>query len=524
MKVEPVEIIFHGAAGTVTGSCFEVRGNGKSILVDCGMFQGTRSLEALNHEKLPFDVKSMDAIILTHAHLDHSGRLPYLVASGCRAPIWMTAPTADIIEPLLLDSAKLQTADATRRNRRPDRMELPPFVPLYTGDDVTSCIGHVHETQYCARNDLGDGDGFRLWDARHIVGSASVELELAGQRILFSGDIGGGSAIHCTEAELGGYDQIICESTYGDRAREPVLISERREQLAVYVEETLSKNGNLLIPAFAVERTQIVLEDLVALFETKRLRPYNVFVDSPLAKRVTLATQRHRHAGYDLLAVPNIRFTHDVEESKQINSMNGVIIMAGSGMCQGGRIRHHLLHNLPHPRSRVLLVGYQVAGTLGAVLRDGAHHVRISGNDVPVRADIKALDSYSTHADRPALLDWIKMRGPVSGSVFLVHGEQHSLSVLAEDIRKAGVAKDVVVPMLGETWAATAKHTAKRMGEPRVDLHARIKPRDWTASLAALESGLADRLRALPSDAARERTLASLTRTLERAEGIRGTT
>jgi metallo-beta-lactamase family protein len=441
MTADSIDIIFHGAAGTVTGSCFEVRGNGKKILIDCGMFQGTRTLEALNHEKLPFDAKSIDTVILTHAHLDHCGRLPYLVSSGCRAPIWMTAPTADIIEPLLLDSAKLQLADADRRNRRPDRLGMMPFIPLYTADDVVTCMGQVHETSYCQWHDLGEGDGFRLWDARHIVGSASLELKLAGQRLLFSGDIGGGSAIQCTGAQLGGYDQIICEATYGDRAREPVLIRDRREQLAQYVDATLSQNGNLLIPAFAVERTQIVLEDLVALFESKRLRPFNVFVDSPLAERVTRATQRHRDAGVDLLAIPNIRFTHDVEASKKLNSMSGVVIIAGSGMCQGGRIRHHLLHNLPHPRARVLLVGYQVAGTLGAVLRDGAHHVRISGHDVPVRADVKMLDSYSTHADRPALLDWIRQRGPIAGSVFLVHGEAHALSVLAEDTRKAELTR-----------------------------------------------------------------------------------
>ncbi len=519
MKAEPVEITFHGAAGTVTGSCFEVKGNGKSILVDCGMFQGTRSLEALNHETLPFDPHSISTVILTHAHLDHCGRLPYLVTSGCRAPIWMTTPTADIIEPLLLDSAKLQAADATRRNRRSDRAGLPPFIPLYTGDDVATCMGQVRETSYCQWNDLGDGDGFRLWDARHIVGSASVELKLAGQRLLFSGDIGGGSAIHCSDSELGGYDQIICEATYGDRAREPVLISDRREQLAKYVDETLSRGGNLLIPAFAVERTQVVLEDLVALFESKRLRPFTVFVDSPLAERVTRATQRHRHGGYDLLSVPNIRFIHDVEESKKLNSMNGAVIMAGSGMCQGGRIRHHLIHNLPHPKARVLLVGYQVAGTLGSVLRDGARHVRISGHDVPVRADVKMLDSYSTHADRPALLEWIKTRAPVSGSVFLVHGEAHSLQTSETDVAAATVAGSVVTPMLGERWTVSANHPAKRAGTARADLDARIKPRDWTASLAALESGLADRLRALPSDAARERALASLTRTLERAEG-----
>lgn len=519
MNVDPIEITFHGSAGTVTGSCFQVRGNGKSVLVDCGMFQGTRSLEALNHEKLPFEADQIDAVILTHAHLDHCGRLPYLVTSGCRAPIWMTAPTADIIEPLLLDSAKLQAADAERRNRRPDRMGLAPFAPLYTADDVTSCIGQVHETRYCEWHDLGNGDGFRFWDARHIVGSASVELQLAGQRLLFSGDIGSGLPIHCADGELGGYDHLICEATYGDRAREPMLISDRREQLAVYVEETLSKNGNLLIPAFAVERTQIILEDLVALFESERLRPYNVFVDSPLAERVTRATQRHRHGGFDLMATPNIHFTHDISESKQINNMSGVIIVAGSGMCQGGRIRHHLLRNLPNEHSRVLLIGYQVTGTLGAVLREGTRHVRISGHDVPVRADIQSLDCYSSHADRPGLLDWIKQRGPVSGSVFLVHGEEQALTTLADDVRAASLARHVALPMLGETWILHGKQIAKLIGSAREDLHMRIAPRDWMASLAALESSLADRLKALPSDSARERALASLMRTLEKAEG-----
>jgi metallo-beta-lactamase family protein len=517
--MKSLEIRFHGAARTVTGSCIEIRSNGKSILIDCGMFQGTRTLEALNHEKLPLDVSAINAIILTHAHLDHSGRLPYLVKSGCKAPIWATAPTADIIEPLLLDSAKLQTADVERRNRRPDRAGIPAFVPLYTADDVTECIGQLRETSYCTWNDLGDGDGFRLWDARHIVGSASVELKIAGQRILVSGDIGGGSAIHCTDAELGGYDYIVCESTYGNRAREPVLITDRREQLAVHVEETFKRGGNLLIPAFAVERTQVVLEDFVALFNAKRLGPVNIFVDSPLAERVTRATLRHRHGGYDLLDHPNIRFVHDVAESKKLNSVTGAVIMAGSGMCQGGRIRHHLLHNLPHPQARVLLVGYQVKGTLGSVLRDGAHHVRISGHDVAVRADVKALDSYSTHADRSGLLEWLKARAPVSGSILLVHGEDQALSTLSEDIRAAPTLGKALIPELGSIWELKAGQAAHRIGGPRSDAKARIAPQDWIAGLAEIESGLSDRLRALPSDAARERAVAALKRTLEHAEG-----
>jgi metallo-beta-lactamase family protein len=517
--MKPLEVRFHGAARTVTGSCVEVRADGKSILIDCGMFQGTRTLEALNHEALPFDPASVTAVILTHAHLDHSGRLPYLVSSGCKAPIWTTAPTADIIEPLLLDAAKLQAADAERRNRRPDRAGLNPFIPLYTADDVTACMGQVHETSYCSWNDLGGGDGFRLWDARHIVGSASVELKLAGQRILISGDIGGGSAIHCTAAELGGYDHVICEATYGNRARAPVLLTERREQLAVHVEETLKRGGNLLIPAFAVERTQVVLEDLVALFESKRLGNINVFVDSPLAERVTRATVRHRHSGYDLFGYPNIRFVHDVSESKALNAVKGAVLIAGSGMCQGGRIRHHLLHNLPHPQARVLLVGYQVRGTLGAVLRDGAHHVRISGHDVAVRADIRALDAYSTHADRPALLDWLKVRAPISGSIFVVHGEDEALSTLSDDIGSSKGLGAALMPELGSAWSLVAGHPAHQTGQPRKDARTRIAPQDWIAGLAEVESGLADRLRALPSDAARERVVAALKRTLAHAEG-----
>jgi metallo-beta-lactamase family protein len=210
---------------------------------------------------------------------------------------------------------------------------------------------------------------------------------------------------------------------------------------------------------------------------------------------------------------------HDVAESKKLNSITGAVIIAGSGMCQGGRIRHHLLHNLPHPQSRVLLVGYQVRGTLGSVLRDGAHHVRISGHDVAVRADVRSIDSYSTHADRQGLLEWLKARAPVTGSIFLIHGEDKALSTLSEDIRAVPVLGKALIPELGSAWELKAEHPAHRIGAPRADARARIAPQDWIAGLAEIESGLADRLRALPSDAARERAVAALKRTLEHAEG-----
>jgi metallo-beta-lactamase family protein len=517
--MKPVTIKFHGAAGTVTGSCYEVRADGRSILVDCGLFQGTRSLEALNHERLPFDPGDIAAVILTHAHLDHSGRLPALVAKGCTAPIYCTEPTADILEPLLLDSAKLQGADVERRNRRADRAHLNPFDPLYDADDVVATIAQLNATSYCQWIDLGGDIGFRLWDARHIVGSASVELKIGGQRLLFSGDIGGGSSIHCADTQFGGYDHVICESTYGDRDREPVLVTDRREELAVHVEATLKRGGNLLIPAFAVERTQVVLEDLAALFDAKRLNGITVFVDSPLAERVTRATLRHRNAGYDLMGRPNIRFVHDVAESKKLNSVTGAVILAGSGMCEGGRIRHHLLHNLPNSASCVLLVGYQVAGTLGSVLKGGAHHVRISGHDVAVKADIRSIDSYSTHADRTGLLDWIKAHGPISGSIFLTHGETSTFEGLSKDIDGATDLPHAVAPALGEAWQIKPGQPARRSARARADVQQRLAPYDWTARLAALESGLGERLRALPNDKARVQAIASITRALERVEG-----
>ena len=423
---------------------------------------------------------------------------------------------------MLLGAAKLQAADSERRSRRPDRAGLKAFEPLYSVEDVAACLGFLRETRYCYWNDLGKGNGFRLRDTRRIVGSASVELKLAGQRILVSGVVGNGGAICCAGGELGGYDHVLCESTYGNRDREPVLISDRREQLACHVEDVLDRGGNLLILAFAVERTQVVLEDFVVLFEAKRRGSVNVFVDSPLAERVTLATMRHRPSGYDLLDHPNLCFTHEVADSKKLNSITGAVILAGSGMCQGGRIRHHLLRNLPFRQSRVLLVGYQVRGTLGAVLRDGAHHVRISGYDVAVNAEIRSLDPYSNHADRSSLLDWLKARAPYKDSIFLVHGEAESFTVLSEDFGRTVGLAPVIVPELGSAWELKTSEEPKQVGRPRADARTCIALLAWISSFADLESGLADRLRTLPSDSARERTVAALKHALERAEGDKG--
>ncbi|GAA0466453.1 MBL fold metallo-hydrolase [Parasphingorhabdus litoris] len=512
---ETTIIKFHGAAGTVTGSCFEISGAGKTILVDCGLFQGTRSLERLNYESLPFDPGAIDAVILTHAHLDHSGRLPCLYTNGCRAKTFCTAPTADILRPLLLDSAKLQAASAERRNRRADRAGLAPFVPLYSGPDVTKLIQNITTADYCEQVDLGNGVSFRLWNARHIVGSASVEINIAGQRLMISGDVGSGTAIQCAGLEMGGYDHIICETTYGGRDREDRLISDRREALAQYVEDTLKAGGNLLIPAFAVERTQVILEDFVALFDAGRLPLVNIFLDAPLAQKITLAMLKYRNNGADLLKRANIRFTQSVAESKKLNHITGAVIIAGSGMCEGGRIRHHLIRNLPKRKSRVLFTGFQVAGTLGSVLTGGATLVRISGNDVIVNADIAILDGYSNHADRKELAQWLADHSPVSGSIFLVHGEQQGLHILADDLVATKRYNDPIIPSLGQQWQLSPGGPALLQVAARSDVDQLVAAEDWTSRLAALRASVQQKVRALPSDQDRDKMLKALERALE---------
>lgn len=496
----------------------ELRSPHHRLLIDCGLFQGSRSLEALNYEPLPFDPAELDLVILTHAHLDHSGRVPLLAREGLKAPVWCAPPNRQLLGPLLADAANLQAADAERRNERPDRLGLPRFEPLYDFDDVERLTGQLHGLAAGKWAEPLPGLSLRFWDAHHILGAVSVELKLDGQALLFSGDIGpGATSLNAPPAPPEGWDHVICESTYGNRDRRIVTLDERRELLAVEVETALARGGNLIIPAFALERTQMLVEDLVANFESGRLQPVPVFVDAPLADRVTQAYRRFKpppHGGPSPFDHAKVRFTRSVEESKTLNRVSGAVIIAGSGMCTGGRVRHHLLRNLPRGDSTVLLVGYQARGTLGAVLAGGAQAVRISGNDVPVRARLRTIDVYSGHADRAGLLDWLRHRAPVHGSVFLDHGEQPALDQLVADAAAIEGLPRPIVPLLGERFELNARTLAQRTGTSRADAAALTATADWRNLYAAFAAGLEARLRALPSDGARRAALSAAERAL----------
>ncbi|WEK43228.1 MAG: MBL fold metallo-hydrolase [Candidatus Sphingomonas colombiensis] len=524
----PLEILFHGAAGAVTGSCMELRTAEHRVLVDCGLFQGARALEALNYEPLPFDPRDIDLIILTHAHLDHSGRLGLLMREGCHAGIWCTPPNRQLLGPLLTDAAKLQAADAERRNERPDRAGLPAFEPLYDFTDVERVIEQLHCLDYGHLAEPSVGLSLRFWDAHHILGAASVELHIDGQKLLFSGDIGPEAAdIGGPAAPENGWDHVICESTYGDRDRVIPTPEARRELLGASVEAALARGGNLIIPAFALERTQMVIEDLVALFAAGRIKPTPVFVDAPLADKITQAYRRFEHPskrGPSPFDHPQIHFTRSVDESKKLNRISGAIIIAGSGMCNGGRVRHHLLRNLPRGDSTVLLVGYQARGTLGAVLQGGAEVVRISGNDVRVRARIETIDAYSGHADHAGLLRWLGKRAPIRGGLFLDHGEPPALARLAAD---AGAVTDLpspIVPALGERFTLKPNTIPLRSAPPRVDADRLVSGRDWRSRSAAIRVALDARLRALTSDAARDAALASVEQALAASQPVPAST
>lgn len=506
-------ITIHGAARTVTGSCYELVSGHHHLLIDCGLFQGPRTLEELNRAPFTFAPAKIEAVLLTHAHLDHSGLLPRLCAEGFRGPIWCTQATADLLAVMLPDAARIHEQDTERRNRRSDRADEPPIAPLYTLADAEQAIAQARPLPPDRLEQVADGVEARFWNAGHILGSASIEVIAAGVRMLFSGDLGPlNKSFHADPAGPNNLDHVFCESTYGDRAREPTTIEQRRDLLEAEVKGALRRGGNLIIPVFALERTQELLLDLAYLLDKGRLSNTQVFIDSPLASRATEVFRKHRKELEDLgdaevFDHPKFHYVESVDVSIRLNSVSGAIILAASGMCEGGRIRHHLIRNLPRSDSTILFVGFQAKGTLGRTIIEGAGRVRISGRDVAVRAQIRRIDQYSAHADRNELMAWIDARKPIVGSVFLTHGEAGAIEAL-----RSGIADRVnssIAPEIGERYELPAGSPARRLTTGRVDLREALSS-DWQNAYADLAANLKRDLQRIENNARRKEALAQM--------------
>ena len=465
-----MRISFLGAAREVTGSCYLIEVPAGRFLVDCGMFQGGREAYRKNLAAfdLPFPAKALDFVLVTHAHLDHSGLLPRLTALGFRGPVLATAATCDLLEVLLMDSAHIQEKETEWQNRHRHARHARrgwEQAPLYTVNQARECLRQLRRCDYEAVEEPLAGVRIVLRDAGHILGSAIAEIWLAEdgatRKFVFSGDLGQpGRPVLRDPTPIADADIVVVESTYGNRLHK--TLADTEDELVRALDDTLQrKRGNVVMPAFAVGRTQEVIYILADQVRRGRLPPMTLHVDSPMAAAATDLTLRHR----ELLDAETrelidwqrrnpralqVRFVETVEESMALNDVRaGAVIIAASGMCDAGRVKYHLLHNLSRRECSVIITGFQAAGTLGRRLVDGARRVRIFGEELPVRADIHTIGGLSAHADRAALLDWLKGFRKPPERCFVVHGEAETAADFAEAVRQLGWPS-VDVPEYGE--------------------------------------------------------------------------
>jgi metallo-beta-lactamase family protein len=508
-------LTFHGAAGGVTGSCFRLETGEGQILIDCGMFQGSKTEKELNYRPFPFEPDGIAAVILSHAHIDHSGLLPKLVRHGFAGTIHATPATVDLADVMLPDSAHIQELEVEQFNRRAAHRNRDRVEPIYNSADVDACMKLFHP------HDLNDwfailpGLRARFWNAGHLLGSASVELEVVQDdgfpplRILFSADIGPDYKLMHTDPEgPSGVDYLICESTYGDVDRLDATAVARRTMLRDEVRAAMHPDGVLLIPSFAVERAQELISDIGRLIAEGELPDIPIHVDSPLATKATRVFAKHyRELEEGAVVIQglhahNLHFTETREQSMALDEVRGFhIVIAASGMCDAGRIRHRLKNWIWRDKATVLFTGYQAEGTLGRILQNGARSVRIQGEEFSVRARIRSLDLYSGHADGPELADWIKARLPLAHDLFLVHGEPVAIEGLAARLDGVVDAPHILRPVLDEAFELTANGARSMAGAAHPRLPAgKVARLDWHNDASRLMLDINDALAASPDE------------------------
>jgi metallo-beta-lactamase family protein len=438
-----INLSFFGAAKNVTGSRYLLEVQNTRILIDCGMYQ-ERDYRGRNWEPFPVDPSTIDTVLLTHAHVDHCGFLPKLVHDGFNGDIFCTPATAEIAEIVLMDSAKIQFEDAKykkKRHKREGREGPYPHIPLYTIDDARETIKLLRKVKYQGKVEVVNNIEATFYDAGHILGSAMVKIIVKDgdekRIILFSGDIGRPDKVILRDPTVfEEADYVIMESTYGNRYHQE--IDDIDDNLEEVINDTHQAGGNIIIPSFAIERSQELLYELNLLLMEKRIPPLLVFVDSPMSNKVTKVFRDHPELFdeemTDLLeghhspfSFRNLKLVNTVQESKAVNNIHGTsIVLAGSGMCTGGRVKHHIANNITNPASTLLFVGYQALGTLGRIILDGAEEIRLFGKSFPMKMKVKRIEGFSAHAGKDELFDWVTNINKAPRRVFITHGEEEA--------------------------------------------------------------------------------------------------
>ncbi|HOR86090.1 MAG TPA: MBL fold metallo-hydrolase [Bacillota bacterium] len=509
-----MKLTFYGAAGTVTGSCHLLEVDGKKILLDAGLFQGGAEADKMNFNQFEFNPSEVDMLILSHAHIDHSGRIPLLVKRGFKGEIITSVPTYELCKIMLPDSAYIQESEAEWNNRKGKRAGKRVKEPLYTVRDAEASLNLFHTVEYNKIIKLDSNISIRIRDAGHILGSSIIELWVRENneelKLVYSGDIGNKDApIMNNPSIIEEADYVIMESTYGDRLHKNV--QNKTLFLLDIITDTIERNGNVIIPSFAVERTQEILFILNMLKESKssRIKDVPVYVDSPLAINATKIFQSFLpymdedaqsliKDGDDPFDFHNLIFTHTSDESKAINSKTGSsIIISASGMCEAGRIKHHLKHNLWREESSVVFVGYQAKNTLGRRIKDGEKSVKIFGEEIGIRSSVYSIEGFSDHADQKGLLEWVKAYKKKPKKIFLVHGEETALKELSSLLEEeAGISNEIAV--FGQAFELSA-NSYRRVAVERAEINKdnllstlnTIKS-DFSVALSNMESRLSE--------------------------------